>query len=473
MSLEDLALKAIEYASKIGAKYADIRIEKSEGEGFILENGEVEHIASGLDEGAGIRALVQGSWGFYATSKLTQENIMKATELAVKLAKIASLRAAKPIKLADVKIVKDKYIVKVKKKLEDYPAEERVKLAKECDSAMKKISDRIHKTSVFIGSDKFHKIFQSSEGALIDYDHSKCYIALGAIAYESGLTEVVGREEGGTGGIERVTELNVIEIAETTAKKAKDLLNAQTPPTEKLPVIMDPDYVALLTHEILGHPSEADRVMGQEAAWAGVAWWKGMLGQKVGSDLLNVSDDPRIEGSLGYYKYDDEGVPAEEKILIKNGVLNSHMHSRETAAIFGVKPNAGMRASSYRFVPLIRMSNTFIKPGDFSFEEMLEDTERGVYVVGNKIPSIDNRRYNWQISAQWAFLIEKGELTKLLRDVTVTGVAPEFFNSIDAVGKDFQIRPVSNCGKGDPMQGLYMGNGGPHIRGLATIQGEA
>jgi len=198
-----------------------------------------------------------------------------------------------------------------------------------------------------------------------------------------------------------------------------------------------------------------------------------MLGQKVGSDLLNVSDDPRIEGSLGYYKYDDEGVPAEEKILIKNGVLTSHMHSRETAAIFGVKPNAGMRASSYRFVPLIRMSNTFIKPGDSSFEEMLEDTERGVYVVGNKIPSIDNRRYNWQISAQWAFLIEKGELTKLLRDVTVTGVAPEFFNSIDAVGKDFQIRPVSNCGKGDPMQGLYMGNGGPHIRGLATIQGEA
>jgi len=471
LSLEELASKAIERASKIGAQYADIRIEKSEGEGFLLENGKVEHIASGIDGGAGIRALVQGSWGFYATSKLTEENVMKAAELAVKLAKTASIRVTEPIRLAEVKVVKDKDVVKVKKKPEDYPVEERVKLAKDCDSAMRKVSDRIHKTSIVIGSDKLLKVFHNTEGVFINYDHSKCYIRLEAIAHEAGLTEVAGREEGGAGGIERITEPNIIEISETIAKKAHDLLKAPTPPAEKLPVIMDQDYVALLTHEILGHPSEADRVMGREAAWAGVAWWKGMLGQKVGSDLLNVSDDPRIEGGLGYYRYDDEGVPAEEKILIKNGVLTNHMHSRETAAIFGVKPNAGMRASSYRFMPLIRMSNTFIKPGDWTFEEMLEDVDRGVYVVGNKIPSIDMKRYNWQISAQWAFLVEKGELTKLLRDVTVAGVAPEFFISIDAVGKDFQIRPVPSCGKGDPMQGLHVGNGGPHIRGIATIQG--
>ena len=471
MSLEDLASKAMDHASKMGASYADIRIERSKGEGFILENGKVEHIAVGTDEGAGVRALVQGTWGFYATSRLTKESILKAVELAVRLAKATGARVTAPVSLADIRVVCDEDVVKVKQRIEDYPIEERIKLAKDCDSTMRKVSNRIHRAFVAIGADKLLKIFQSTEGTQINYTHSKCYIQVEAIAHATGLTESVSREEGGTGGIERITEHNVIEISENVAKKAYALLKAPTPPAEKLPIIMDQDYVALLTHEIMGHPSEADRVLGREAAWAGVAWWKGMLGKRIGSELLNVSDDPRIEGGLGHYRYDDEGVPAEEKVLIKNGILTNHMHSRETAAIFGVKPNAGMRASSYRFVPLIRMSNTFIKPGDWTFEEMLEDVERGVYVVGNKIPSIDMRRYNWQISAQWAFLIEKGELTKLLRDVTVAGRAPDFFKSIDAVGKDFQIRPVPSCGKGDPMQGLNVGNGGPHIRGVATVQG--
>ncbi len=471
MSLEDLASKAMTYASKLGARYADIRIEKSVGESFLLENGKVEHVAVGTDEGAGIRALTHGAWGFYATSKLTENDVLKAVELAVKLAKASDTRIREVVRLADVKVVEDKDIVKVKQKPEDYPLEERVKLAKDCDSAMRKTSDRIHKAAVAIGTDRLLKLFHSTEGTRISYDYSKSYIRLEAIAHQIGLTESVGREEGGTGGVERIIEPDPIEISENIAKKAIALLKAPTPSAERLPVILDQDYVALLTHEILGHPSEADRVLGREAAWAGVAWWKGMLYQQVGSEFLNASDDPRIEGGLGYYRYDDEGVPAEEKELIKGGILTNHMHSRETAAIFGVKPNAGMRASSYRFVPLIRMSNTFIKPGDWTFEEMLEDVHRGVYVVGNKIPSIDMRRYNWQISAQWGFMIEKGELTKLLRDVTVAGIAPEFFKSIDAVGKDFQIRPVPSCGKGDPMQGLHVGNGGPHIRGIAIVQG--
>ena len=196
-----------------------------------------------------------------------------------------------------------------------------------------------------------------------------------------------------------------------------------------------------------------------------------MLGQKIGSELLNAVDDSRVEGALGYYKYDDEGVPAKEKVLIKNGVLINHMHSRETATLFETEPNGGMRASGSQFVPLIRMSNTFIKPGDWALEEMIEDVDRGIYTIGSKVPSIDNRRYNWQISCKWAYLIEKGELTKLLRDVTISGTAPTFFKSIDAVGKDFMMRPVPNCGKGDPMQTMHVGNGGPHIRGRANVIG--
>jgi TldD protein len=232
---------------------------------------------------------------------------------------------------------------------------------------------------------------------------------------------------------------------------------------------MDPDYLSLVVHEIIGHPSEADRVLGREAAWAGVAWWRGMLGQRIGSEILNASDNSTVEGTLGYYRYDDEGVEAEEKVIFKNGVLTSHMQSRDTATEFGAKPNGGMRALSYRFFPLVRMSNTFIKPGNHSFQEIVEGIDRGIYIVGSKVPAIDNRRYNWQISGQWAYMIEKGEVTHLLRDPTLMGVSPEFFKSISAVGKDLKIRPRPGCAKGDPVQSIFVGNGGPHIRAIAQV----
>jgi len=181
-------------------------------------------------------------------------------------------------------------------------------------------------------------------------------------------------------------------------------------------------------------------------------------------------DDPRVEGALGYYEYDDEGVPAKRKQLIREGKLLEHMHSRETAAEFKVEPNGNMRAQSFKYLPLIRMSNTFIEPGEYKLEELL-DVKEGVYLRGAKIPSIDSRRYNFQISAKEAFLIRRGDLVGPFRDASIMGIAPEFFSSIDAVGNDFEMRPIPNCGKGDPMQTLHVGNGGPHMRALALVAG--
>jgi len=469
--MEDLAKAVMENALKLGAKYADIRIEQSRGEGFLLENGNVEQVSSDSTVGAGIRVLAKGAWGFYATTSLDRKSLLDATKRAYNMAVSSSQRVKEPCKLAPMKVVQDRDVIKVKKKMDDFPMEDRVQLAKDCDSAMRNVSKRIHRAAVSISGDTKKKLFCSTEGALIAHDMMKCYLSLRAVAHEAEITEDQYQLEGGTGGFEAIEKKNPIKLSQELARKTAELVKAPTAPTEEMTVIMDQDYVALLTHEIIGHPSEADRVLGKEAAWAGVAWWKGMIGQRVGSDLFNASDDPRIEGSLGYYKYDDEGVLAQEKVLIKDGVLVGHMHSRETAAIFGVEPNGGMRATSSQFVPLIRMGNTFIKPGDWTFEEMIEDVKHGIYAVGEKVPSIDNRRYNWQISSMWAYMIEKGELTTLLRDVTIAGTAPVFFKSIDAVGKDFILRPISSCAKGDPLQLMYMGNGGPHIRGRAQVIG--
>jgi TldD protein len=292
-----------------------------------------------------------------------------------------------------------------------------------------------------------------------------------ATSHESGITQSVNITEGGRGGLEQIIkDGKIFHSAKEIASKASQLTDAKPVKEEKSTVIMNPDFVSLLTHEILGHPSEADRVLGKEMAWAGGAWWKGKIGSRIGSDMLNVFDDPTIKESLGWYYYDDEGVETRKTTLIENCILKNHLQSRETAQIFNSTPTGNMRATNYRFMPLIRMACTCIGNGDWNVDEMIKEVKHGYIVSNMKIPSIDMKRYNWSISCQYAQKIEDGEITDLLRDVIVMGTAPEFFASINACGNDFTVRPITNCGKGDPMQSMIMGNGGPTIRGTATVK---
>lgn len=468
MYLEDFAEKAVGLALDNGAKYCDARAEKTVSTGFLLENGEIEHFITSLDSGLGIRVLADGAWGFCSISNLqSNEEIKKAVLDAIKSAMHYAAHKKHKVKLAETRTFTDKISLSVSKRP---TMEEMTRIGFECDKVMRE-KNRIAKSSISLEHDIFSRFFVSSEGSRISQDFEDTIANLSATAYESGLTESVNITEGGRGGIEMIVDENdIIKTSQFVAQKATELLDAKTAKEEKSTIIMNPDFVALLTHEILGHPSEADRVLGKEMAWAGGAWWTGKLGQKIGSQQLTVIDDPTIQSSLGTYKYDDEGVLANKKTLIENGVLLNHMQSRETASIFNTEPNSSMRSSGYRFAPLIRMACTYIKPGDWDPQEMISEVKNGYLVSNMKVPSIDMLRYNWSISCQFAQKIENGEIKELLRDVIVMGTAPDFFNSIDACGKDFFVRPITNCGKGDPMQIMRMGNGGPHVRGTATIK---
>jgi TldD protein len=465
--LQDYADKAILFAVQSGAQYCDVRAELMTSDGFVLENGEIEHFSSVSDMGLGIRVLASGAWGFCSISDPKSiDEIKNSAEEAVKSALYCASLKKQKTKLADVRAFVDKVDLKVGRK----PSiEEMTEIAFECDKIIRS-KKRINKSSIAIHHDSFSKYFVNSEGAKISQNFDDVIANLSATAHESGLTETVNSTEGGRGGMEMITGQNdITKVAESVSQKASELIDAKGLKEEKATIVMNPDFVALLTHEILGHPSEADRVLGKEMAWAGGAWWAGKLGGKVGSNELNVIDDPTIPSSLGWYKYDDEGVIATKKSLIENGILTSHMQSRETASIFNLEPNSAMRASGYAFMPLVRMACTCMEPGDWNPGEMIKDIKNGYLVCNMKVPSIDMMRYNWSISCQYAQKIENGELGELLRDVIVMGTAPEFFNSIDARGKDFIVRPITNCGKGDPMQIMRMGNGGPHIRGVATL----
>ena len=466
--LKERADKIIQIALEQGAQYCDVREESICRNGFLIENGEIQHSISESDKGIGIRVLADGAWGFCSMSEPASiDDLHTKVTQSVKTALYFSTFKKQKVKLAEIRSFKDDVSFPIRKEAN---IDDMLKLAIECDKIIRE-KKRIKKSSVAIYNDNLIKHFTNSDGSQISQKFNDVIATISATAYESGLTESANATEGGRGGMEMITEKNdLIYASQRIAEKADSLLDAKTTKEEKAKIVMNPDFVALLTHEILGHPSEADRVLGKEMAWAGGAWWAGKLGTKIGSTELNVIDDPTISSSLGCYKYDDEGVMSSKKTLLQDGFLSTHMHSRETAAQFNTVPNSSMRATGYSFMPLVRMACTCITAGDWNPEEIIKDVKDGYLICDMKVPSIDMMRYNWSISCQYAYKIKNGETTDLLRDVIVMGTSPEFFNSIDARGNDFTIRPITNCGKGDPMQIMRMGNGGPHMRAEATVK---
>ena len=466
--LQDLADEAIRYAMNSGAQYCDVRAELQERKSVLIENGEIEYVRTNKDEGIGIRLVKEGVWSFCSiTNPKSIEQIKEIVNDALRNSIHYAENKKDKIDLYPNSINKTKIDYPVLKKPE---LEELMKIGFECDKIISN-TPRIIRSVVNPWYAINSKYFVNSEGSEIIQNFTDVVIDMIATAHESGLTQSINITEGGRGGMEQITNNNMIQqSAEEIALKASQLIDAKPAKEEKTTVVMNPDFVSLLTHEILGHPSEADRVLGKEMAWAGGAWWKGKIGERIGSEKLNVFDDPTIKESLGWYYFDDEGVKTKKTTLVENGVLKNHMQNRETAKIFGTPSTGNMRATNYRFMPLIRMACTCIGNGDWDVNEMIKGVKNGYFISNMKIPSIDMKRYNWSISCQYAQKIENGEITDLLRDVIVLGTAPEFFESIDACGNDFTIRPITNCGKGDPMQSMIMGNGGPSIRGIATVK---
>jgi len=468
---EELALFAINHARKLGAEYADARLETHYNELVIVANGRVERAIVSQKRGIGVRTLVKGAWGFQSTTNLMKDGVKNAVSTAFNVAKASSKYVSKPVKLAPTRAYRDSYASTQDIDLEDVAFEDKLKEMLIWERKLHVSKTVVRGILEYYGI-KIGKLFVNSEGANIRFANTLTWATLKADAKRGDLTQYYEKTIGHSGGYEIFNKQDMEKVAQEVGHKADALLKAKPAREEKdATVILDPDYLALLSHEITGHPSEADRILGREAAWAGTSWWAGKIGQKIGSKYFTVYDDSTVPGTFGYYLYDDEGVKARRKILVEKGMLKNHMHSRETASVFNVEPNGGMRAITFEYIPLIRMSNTFFADGDWKYEEILEDTKHGYFISSMRHPSIDDKRYNWTISAQEGFEIKNGELTTHLRDIALSSTAPRFFESIDAASKKGEIAPVPGCGKGDPMQGLYVGNGGPYLRGVANVLG--
>jgi TldD protein len=439
-------------------KYADIRKQRYRISDLVMKNGVVSGVSYTEEEGIAIRVLDHGI-GYVTTNKLDSSYV---AELADKAVKFASSINRDHLKFSEEPVSKEKWSVEENIKIKDLSNEDKLQYLKDVESEMVSLQVPMRIQSI---RDKIVETeYINTEGTTISSIlPSVSYFCMIGVM-ENGNFEQSSIEHGRTGGYEAWKEWNILDRVKDEINILKKVAKSKKIPEGKVDLVAGPEVAGIVAHESGGHPSESDRIFGREAAQAGESFIRpDMIGERVGSDIVNVVDDPTFEHSYGYYKYDDEGVKARKRYLYKNGKINEFLTNREYAARLGTNSNAAARSSWWDQEPIVRMSTTYIEPGEHSVEELIEDIKYGVYMNSFTEWNIDDIRFNEKYIGREAYLIENGEVKETIKrpvlEITTTG----FYGAIDAISKDFKLF-AGTCGKGDPMQGVDVLMGGPHLR---------
>ncbi len=468
LGLEDLVLYAIDYARELGASYAEARYHKNDNFSIVSRNGTIIGAGRELKEGIGIRVLVDGALGFSATNKLDNENVKEAVEKAYKLAKAHARLMKRSIEFDNTRVGRAKYSVVERKLFTSMSLDEKISIHRELWDIVSKAPSGSKIPVFFLNYVESieEKIVANSDGAFIMSRVPRLTIFYNVVVASPQRGSIQRFEQlGASGGLENLEEWNLYETLDRDVKIYEEILyEAKEPPRQEVDVIVGSEVVGLIVHESCGHPSEADRILGREAAQAGMSFIKqDMIGERIGNENATVIDDPTIPGSYGFYLYDDEGVPARPRYLYREGIIYEHLHNRWTAKIYGTESNAASRAMDYASEPIIRMANTYFKPGDYSFEELLEDIKYGVYIKSYMEWNIDDVRWSQRYVGLEAYLIENGELKGFVRNPVLEVTTKAFYSKVDAVGKELRFY-AGTCGKGEPAQGVPVWFGGPDLR---------
>ncbi len=452
--------------------YADIRIVRRQNEEIEVKNGRVEALTLDTDFGFGIRVLHRGGWGFASSSKVTKKEMERVFRMALQIAKATSNASGKKVRLSPLSGTVDRYRTPIAIDPFQVPIEKKLSLLFDADQSLRR-NRKVKISESFMGSYKTEKTFASTEGSYIEQEIVECGAGISATAIEGGEVQVRSypnsfRGNFATMGFEWIERLRLSEHAERVAEEAAQLLSAKPCPSKITTVILDSSQLALQIHESIGHPVELDRILGMEASYAGTSFLSPeMLGHfRYGSEAINVFADATLPGGLGTFGYDDEGVKAQRFPIISNGILVDFLTSRETAAHLGKESNGTMRADGWNRIPLVRMTNINLEPGPWTLEEMIADTEEGLFLATNRSWSIDDKRINFQFGTEIGWEIRKGRIGEMVKNPTYTGITPQFWNSCDAIGnrEHWQIWGTPNCGKGEPGQVAHVGHGAPPAR---------
>jgi len=457
---------AVEKALELGASYAEARFEEKSGTSLAMKNGNPEGLQVLADRGMGIRVLVDGGMGFASTNVLTRESVGEAVKKAVKLARAASKVRNEPIRFSDEDFHRVSYKVKMKKDFRDVSPEEKLELLKKIEEEVKATGVNVPMRYLMYSDQLWKKEILTSEGAYVKSKIPRVSVTYNLVVFENGQMEQAPFvQRAFSGGLELIERDEPWKWAVKDVQALKRLIyEGQKPPEGKVDLIISPEVAGIAVHESVRHPYEADRIFGREAAQAGESFVKpDMLGERIGSEVVTVIDDPTIPNSWGFYLYDDEGVKARPRYLIREGIITEFLTNREYAHKLGQRSNASARAINYNREPIVRMANTYLAPGDYSFEELIEDVKLGVYMVSFNEWNIDDRRYQQRYIGREAYLIENGELKHPVRRPILEITTRALWSSVDAVGKEVEFYP-GTCGKGEPGQGVPVWMGGAHAR---------
>jgi len=492
-------------------RYIDLRLEVGEGQGAVAQDGMMKFsirdygISYGVRVIAGNNTFAPGYFGqTFGTADVTnlahylESGIKQAYRRAIHNAACKESRKEEwgmlgsllwSTELAKIQVCQDIIPATYTVNPIEVPLEKLNELVKDISTAVKSSDPRIKLNEIIAETSLSRQLFISSEGANIDQTTALTYglcvvVAVGSTGVNQSHYDCIGHQRGLEVLTEGVSEQYaqsqpLMNFALDLANDAASLSEARPCPSldKEVIIVTDPSYNALKVHEIMGHPSELDRALKMETAYAGRSWFlknldKNMLGKQVASPLVSAYSDPSLPG-FGHYQYDDEGTPAKRVVHIDRGIFAGFMNSRQTAAITGSKPNAHYKATDASYVPLIRMSATNFAAGNSNPAEIIKEVDHGYYLVGHRIPSISESRENFRITARKIFEISNGEIGEMFRDGGIFANTRDYLMNVDAVGNDLRIFPIFNCGKGQPMQTKKLSNGSPTMRSRAKLVGSA
>ena len=474
--MKDLFERALDLARRRGAAYADVRVVHAVEQSLGTRNGVVESLGQTEDLGFGVRVLLPAdgghAWGFAASAHLNAAEVDRVTDLAVAIARASGLVRPRPVDLGPAVTSRGTYRTPVEVDPFGVPLEEKLNLLLAADAAARRVEGvKLVRGNLVCLSTR--KTFGNTEGAYTEQEIVEtgggmtAYAVDGDEIQQRSYPSSFGRQQQ-TGGWELTRAWDLPGHAERMATEAVQLLRADPCPPGIRTVILGGDQMALQVHESCGHPTELDRVLGSEAAYAGTSF---LTTDKLdrfryGSEHVNITADAVRPLGLGTFGWDDEGVPAQATPLVRHGEFVGYLMSRETATQIGRTSNGCMRASGWNRIPIIRMINVSLEPGTWSLADMIAGTDDGLLMETNRSWSIDDRRLNFQFGTEIAWEIKSGRLGRMLKNATYTGITPEFWGSCDAVGnaQAWVMWGTPNCGKGQPGQVAHTGHGAAPAR---------
>ncbi len=473
--MKQLALDALDSALQTGVTYADVRVVESRERDLSTKNGKPGQVSSSESAGLGIRVLANGCWGFAATDDLTRDGVEAAARLAVDVAHSSALAKKHDVVLAP----EDKHEAVWTSPCRIDPfsvsVEEQLSLLTSIDEELRR-NPGITLAQTSMVFQRVRQVFVSSIGSIIDQTRTSSGAGFDAMSFKN--DEIQKRSYpnsfGGQHqlkGYELIHELALLDHAPRVADEAAALHSAPQCPEGRFDLIVDGSQLGLQVHESIGHPIELDRVLGSEANYAGMSFLTldKLNNLRYGSEIVNAVCDARLEHGpgLGTFAFDDEGVPAQSADIIRAGKFVGYMTSRETASAIGqTRSNGTMRATGWSRLPLIRMTNVSLLPGEQTLEEVFGGASSAIYMETNRSWSIDDKRYNFQFGCEIAWEIRDGRRVRMLKNPTYSGITTEFWNACSAIANrdHWVLWGVPNCGKGQPEQVIGTGHGASPAR---------